>query len=469
MTSTTTSTKIEKSQRSISSIRTQTWSGEIPVVLSLAPSSLSSPAMPPPLHRMLPRMTFLHLGLREEIHRFYKYAPTLTILQGIAGTSLNSVSKTTYESSKRVVGVNKSDNIENDDSNVNPLQSSKQTDDGSNKNEKTTTSSHFQNDNVGDDPFHHSDHNDIPICWFEDEVTGKALRWHIFSGVLYDLMKHRHHEMSNNLKVKETPSVNTSPNPLPWKIRIHFTSYPSSILSLEQYTSPPQPNPSISMNNKQNSNSNKADFNISRAVPIMKIIQQTYSNSLKQSLFLQHGSSKVAMNMSKHSHVKLWDALMTNRCEDFWEVSQDLMLSNSPKIDSTPGDEKTLVHIPVRILVDGKPHIQRPCKLETIQANIQMDEGKKILISAWHYFTLGRLLSDWLPSYFSIANTSSNFNTDQNDLHYETKKNDQNESIVKWDIQGIQPSLSIPVADLWLALCHPDQFLYITVTTLNSL
>jgi len=62
---------------SSSLLRSMNWAGSIPIILSLAPSSLSSPTMPPPIHRMVSRMTFLHLGLSDAVIRFYKFAPAV--------------------------------------------------------------------------------------------------------------------------------------------------------------------------------------------------------------------------------------------------------------------------------------------------------------------------------------------------------------------------------------------------------
>lgn len=418
--------KVAPSKYPLSAIRSQTWSGSIPVTLSLAPSSLSSPSMPAPLHRMVSRMTYLHVGLREDILRMYKYAPALTILRGIANTSLTSTDA--------AIDNNNSLNSSNDKNDGTETKTS-----GEPEGKETTTNTPIKSNDIQakntDDPFSHSDHEDIPICWFEDEVTGIALRWHVFAGVLFDLLKHRHQQHKQQFHT-QTNHPDDLPNLLPWRISIHFTKYPSHILSLEQYVTPPP----------SKNNSTTVDFYIPQTVPILKIIQQAFSNSLKQSLFLQHGSSKVAMNMSKNSHVKIWNAIMGNKYEDFWEVSADLMQTNICDNDGSGGtDEKKLVHIPVRLMVDGKPHIQRPCKLDAIEEK----------------FTLGKLFSDWLPSTFSAMCVQETPESAMSTKYCISRSN------VKWDVQGIQPPLSTPVVDLWLTLCYPDHFLYITVTALT--
>ena len=141
----------------------------------------------------------------------------------------------------------------------------------------------MENDDEGDK------HDKVPLCWFEDEDTGTPLRWHLFTGVIYDLLKRKRKTNNNN------NSNNNSCRPLLWKIRIHFTSYPShEILPLDEND-------------------------------MTKTIEKIYSNSLKQVLFLQHGSSKVVMGMTKSNHGRLWDAIVRSSYDDFWEVSQDLL------------------------------------------------------------------------------------------------------------------------------------------------
>jgi len=431
--------------------------------------------MPPSQHVLLSRMSYLHVGLREDVLRLYKYAPALTILKGMANMSMASTAafeKKTKEKENRNITDEITKEKGGNDHNTSSIM------------------------NATDDPFRHKDHAEIPICWFEDEVTGIALRWHLFAGVLYDLLKYRHLAKHSNINSSQNEDIND--NAIPWRIRIHFTSYPSSILSLEHYAS------SSSTSNTTNTVSSPSldatanvDFHIPKSVPLFKIIQQAFSNSLKQSLFLQHGSSKVAMSMSKFSHVKLWEAIMRNKCDDFWEVSLDLMQTNLPYPTPSPPtkdsdgstsssahetndsnaeggkgeEEKALIHIPVRLLMDGKPYMQRPCKLQSLQEEfIHHCNGEHPEYSSvCSYFTLGRLLSTWLPSYFETITISKDSDNDDNDgivsIQYKLKSGNTFQNL-EWDIQGIRPALSTPIVDLWLALCHPDHFLYITVSTL---
>jgi autophagy-related protein 5 len=237
-------TKSNSSGISQFQVQSENWSGCIPIELSLAPTSLSSPNMPCSIHVLVSRQTFLHVGLQEAVLRLYKFAPV----------SFSSCIKRQEPS-----------------------------DDDDNENNNSNT--HIQQE------------QQYPVCWFQDEDSHFALRWHLFVGVLWDLK-------------------DSSSKTLPWKIQLHFTNYPSSqILPFDK----------------------------------LETVQQTYMNSLKQALFLQHNSNKVAMNLSKQTHGQLWDAIVTQNFQLYHQV-------HLPTATSL---------LPVRILVDcNTPPIQRPCRIQ---------------------------------------------------------------------------------------------------------
>jgi autophagy-related protein 5 len=142
---------------------------------------------------------------------------------------------------------------------------------------------------------------EYPVCWFQDVETQFALRWHLFVGVLWDL--------------KATKSI-------PWKIQLHFTQYPSSqILPLES--------------------------------SILTTMEHNFMNSLKQALFLQYGTAKVAMNMTKQTHNKMWDSVVTSNYQLYEQVNDDLQQTS----------ESSMNLLPIRLMIDSKPPIQRPCRI----------------------------------------------------------------------------------------------------------
>jgi hypothetical protein len=256
-----------------------------------------------------------------------------------------------------------------------------------------------------------------PVCWFEDEETQTALRWHLFAGVLHDM------------KRKHAPSI-AGPNTattLPWKIRLHFTAYPSTeILPLQADTT------------------------------VLLQVQGFFKNSLKQALCLLHGNSKAAMNLTKESHGRLWRAVETANFSIYNQVvCQDL-----------PAVSRQGVSIaPVRLYVNAKPPIQRPCWDVTM--------------------SLGALLAEWLPDHFtSSPSVETEGENAENAEKADCEENEEetmntsacvpaipkvacqaNETVACWRVGGIQPSLDHSILDLWKTLSHPDHFLYVVVIT----
>lgn len=297
-------------------VRSSNWSGAIPIVLSLAPTSLSSPTMPTPIHVMMARQSHLHIGLRDAVKRLHKFAPEVLFISPSFVRTEPKAGEESDESELRIQGV-------------------------------------VQN-------------TEYPVCWFEDEDSQTPLRWQCFAGVLWDLKR--------------------KPKTMPWKLRVHFTHYPSSqILPLE---SDP-----------------------------MTVVERAYKNSLKQALFLQHGSAKVAMSLSKQSHERIWSSLLAVNYKLYQEVNDELQA-------------KSANLLPVRLLINSKPPIQRPLKC-----------GDDL--------SLGELLLEWAPLLFQ--------------RHIEDVVPITSE--IQWTVQGLQVPLSAKVKGLWYCLCHPDHFLYVVITS----
>lgn len=307
------------------SVRLANWSGSIPVVLSLAPSSLSSPTMPPPIHVMMARQSYLHLGLKDAVKRLHKFAPAVL---SIAASFVRREPKPGEETEES----------------------------------ETVACASNMTQHKGED-------QEYPVCWFEDEESQIALRWQCFAGVLWDMKR--------------------KPKSMPWKLRLHFTQYPSSqILPLE---SDP-----------------------------MTAVERAYKSSLKQALFLQHGSAKIAMNLSKQSHEQIWDSILAANYKLYQQVNDELQ-----------GSSFKLLRLPVRLLIESKPPIQRPLKAD--------DD-----------ISLGALLVQWAPSMFQ--------NSDDGSVKAITTE-------IQWTIQGLHIPFSEKLKDLWQSLCHPDHFLYVVITS----
>ena len=332
-------------------IQAANWAGSIPVVLSLAPSSVSSPTLPPPIHVMVGRHNYLHLALEDAVRSLHQFAPMTLFFKG---GLIRSEPKPGESFEQKIDG----------DANARTQQATAQTETNNTKSQSA------------------SDQTPYPVCWFEDEDSQVPLRWHLFAGVLFDLKKPK----------KFTPSVNDNtinPQSIPWKIRLHFTAaYPSTeILPLERGQVPEQ-------------------------------VRHYYKNSLKQALCIQTGNNKAAMNLNKENHGRLWDSIGHENYSLYQRVQQE----SFSKITTT--------RIPVRLLIDDKVPIQRPCMVEEAT-------GQEI--------SLGHYVHKNVPALFPSPSSSAN-------------------ASIEWKVSGLsQPPLEVSLLALWQDFCHPDQFLHIVV------
>jgi autophagy-related protein 5 len=230
-----------------------------------------------------------------------------------------------------------------------------------------------------------------PVCWFEDEGTELPLRWQLFAGILWDSHQQQRNNNNNN-------NNNSDLVQIPWKIRLHFTSYPSSqLLELEG------------------------------ASGVLTTIERSFKDSLKQALVLQHGNNKTALNMTKQSHQRLWDSIVTSKYSVYKPIQENIQATSN------------LALIPIRVLIgsSSKPLIQKRCDDQSL--------------------TLGQLLQLWIPQHFVRVEEEDDATT----LKYIQPKLPDTQCRVS----GIVPPLSALVVDLWRTLCHPDNFLYISVVT----
>ena len=117
------------------------WSGSIPVRLTLAPTSISSPTIPPPVHILVPRNTFLHAGLQAAVQRLHPFAPLSPFLTGRAMLKIIEPSP-------------------GDDSNVDEVK-----EDATDKEEGDMKEA-FQSST-----YSNASAFVYPVCWFEDEDT----------------------------------------------------------------------------------------------------------------------------------------------------------------------------------------------------------------------------------------------------------------------------------------------------------
>jgi hypothetical protein len=225
------------------------------------------------------------------------------------------------------------------------------------------------------------------------------------------------------------------------------------------------------------------------------------------------------MSMSKQSHEQLWTSILTSNYNLYYKVNANLQCccydnnnNNNASSSSGGGDvtaaagaseetvttttavaataittnnESILQLIPVRIMVNDQPAIQRPVRQYINNNNdgvnnnsstttSQQPQQKRNSRPLWeifettsttslekeasYYTTLGQYLSTCLPNYFTTITTN-----DTTTGKITTTTATLSSSNVYYSIQGIQPSLNCPLVELWQTLSHPDHFLYIIV------
>lgn len=356
---------VPPSAMTVATVQSRNWDGCVPIQLTLAPTSVSSPTIPPPIHVLVSRNTYLHVGLRVAVERLQSFAlilsPSMQIQQG-----------------RSMMQVTEPDpgfkSLTEEEGNGQDL---------AHQMPSTSTSS------GSDDNGRQSDRVAYPVCWFEDEETKMALRWQYCVGVLYDM------------------TVKT--NAIPWRIKLHFTNYPSSQILPFEY-----PN------------------------DIIYNVHTFYKHSLKQAMAVVSGNSKSAMNVTKESHGLLWDAITNGNCSLYQRVDLKVTSGSSAASPTSP-----LIHaIPIRVFLDAtNAPIQR-----------RIDGTQMLSLS------LGQLLHEWLPEHFMV---DTNIPDSSTTIMYKPNT----DTVRWWKVCGIVPPLSTNIYDLWRNCSHPDHFLYIIILT----
>lgn len=121
-------------------------------------------------------------------------------------------------------------------------------------------------------------------AWLEFESV--PLKWHYPAGLLFDLYSGaepvdspREEEMGESLA-----TAGTEP-PLPWKLFVHYSGYPSEqLIQLD------------------------ADG---------KVLLDTFINGVKEADFIRNGSARTVMGLSREDSEALWRSVETRECFDY--------------------------------------------------------------------------------------------------------------------------------------------------------
>lgn len=172
--------------------------------------------------------------------------------------------------------------------------------------------------------------------WFEyDEMP---LKWHLPAGVLFDLLFTEHKAARNSdpsnadstpedgglLGTAEATDLHLQRKKgskyLPWKITVHFSSFPHEQLArLEDETA----------------------------------VQWTCINALKEALFAKLGTTKPIMTLSRPNEMRLWNAIQETNMVEYDKINNLLYEESGNTVRSYP----------VRILVNQHARSHLPSKL----------------------------------------------------------------------------------------------------------
>jgi Autophagy protein Apg5 len=418
-------------------IGSSNYDGKVPITVTLAPTSLSSPTLPPPIHVLLPRNTYLHIGLSSVIQRLHSFAPT--VLSFETGTVKTEPDVGSSPS--------RGDDGENGDAAAAAATATAASSDSASRRRNSSIDATAS----------------IPLCWFEDEDTQMALRWHLFVGVLFDLrppppihsrvFDSKSHDDDDDDDDDGPNGVRPANSPsLPWRLRLHFNNYPAS--QLLPLVGGGRPGSNVTAH-----------------------VQASYKHSLKQALCLCTGSNRAALNLSRDAHGRLWEALATNNYSLWRQVHEEGHIPTFGGNAST-GAASTPALIPIRLCCNSRPPIQRRCSPVRVRDRATRTNGASLDSGEAAYVTLGELLLSWLPEFFQPtkgkagpddSNNSSNTNSNAEAAKETTTTIRPKSRSVTWRVAGLSNlPMEAPLLQLWSHLAHPDHFLYICVVTTTA-
>lgn len=296
----------------------------------------------------------------------------------------------------------------------------------------------------------------VDTIWFE--YKGLPLKWHIPTGVLFDLL--------------------CAEQERPWNLTVHFRGYPGNILT------PCEGEDSV---------------------------KWSFINSLKEAAYIVNGNCKNVMNMSQSDQVELWHSVLNGNMETYQRVSSKLKLekvgdqyvgkpnSNLLKSRTNTGETDTggpvkTGRIPVRLYVwsvskdfddledapqidswDQISYMNRPVEIHREEDKcFTLRDAVKALLP--ELFVEKTLIDEEIPRIEleeeSRAPSDDESNT-RNEEDVEEKQRENVECCCPSDdaetklklvrIQGIEPKLEIPFSWVVNNLMNPEHFLHICV------
>ncbi|KAH3988433.1 autophagy protein 5 [Parastagonospora nodorum] len=191
--------------------------------------------------------------------------------------------------------------------------------------------------------------------WFSYE--GVPLKWHYPLGLLYDLYSgaEPYHPSDSPPPSPTTPSKQDSKQPLPWRLTLHTSAYPTTQLI------------PLDNNNLQ--------------------IHDLFIHSVKEADYLRTGTGKTVMFLSQADSTQLWDAVVKHDFALFNPINQKLL--NPQGVN--------LRHLPVRLYLPhaGVDEEDRGMgSVRVVQSLVKVEVGSR------QPQTIGTALNQILPTLF---------------------------------------------------------------------
>ncbi|CCH42944.1 Autophagy protein 5 [Wickerhamomyces ciferrii] len=174
-----------------------------------------------------------------------------------------------------------------------------------------------------------------------------------------------------------------------WKLTLHYRNYP------EDYLLP---------------------------LPTYQTLESHWVNQLKESCYVQHGTAKPVMILSKQDSSDLWNSIKHHDYELFW--------SNMPKIQSR--NSRRLKNIPIRLYL--------PASDKVVDLPVTAYDSEDTTV------TLGQALKNVLPDLFPSVRTNI---------------------IAKPVLHGVTIPLETPLADLYYEAIYIDGFLHVSIVLIS--
>jgi autophagy-related protein 5 len=272
--------------------------------------------------------------------------------------------------------------------------------------------------------------------WIEAEAgeTGAKvpLQWHVPVGVLFDLLGSA--PSAGVARASSAGAFRTRGRAaqLPWPLVAHFQGHPAKrILRLpadrEEWT------------------------------------KRRYFNSLKQALFLQHGTTQPMMSLSAAKQSRLWSSLVDNSAASFVDAAAPLLTSTA--------DLKTRA-VPVRLFLRNGPVVQRPVRAEAEDGSATtLREAVEAMLPSVRLGTGGGGVPRGRGGgEAESAGAGFSFEAEARGAGTEATHEVVVAGLWGGDVCGrggsLTPVIDQPVAQLHRLLRHPDSWLYVSVVAL---